>query len=207
MEHILPVYAPPWAEPLSVTTVIPNKDDAIDVLTHYLANDDFTLSTWFTDGSLMEGSAGGAAIWLVAEGEIEGLLQATVWAILLGAHHILVVSDSQAGLKAVLTTRPRAGQHRAVLYNCLVRTVLQSHPDLQIVNLWMPARIGTEGNELANDAAKAATLLPPPLLPILLTSCRAAASGISTALLPASFCTPHTPYSSALPLADISTVV
>jgi hypothetical protein len=35
-------------------------------------------------------------------------------------------------------------------------------PGLRITNLWTPAHIGTEGNEFADDAAKAATRLNPP---------------------------------------------
>ncbi|KAJ7829089.1 hypothetical protein B0H14DRAFT_3465924 [Mycena olivaceomarginata] len=54
MERIIPVYAPPWTEPLPVTTVMPSKEDAMDVLARYLTDDDFVYSTWFTDGSLMQ---------------------------------------------------------------------------------------------------------------------------------------------------------
>jgi hypothetical protein len=59
----------------------------------------------------------------VAEGDIEGILAATETALRGGAVHILVVSDSQAGLNAVLSTAPRAGQHRAIRYDKIVRAV------------------------------------------------------------------------------------
>ncbi|KAF7372263.1 reverse transcriptase [Mycena venus] len=77
-----------------------------------------------------------------------------------------------AGLKAVLSTRPRAGQFRTILYDKLVRAALAHLPSLRITNLWTPVHIGTIGNEFANDAAKAATRLqPPPSVPVSLTTC------------------------------------
>ncbi|KAJ7612275.1 hypothetical protein FB45DRAFT_676534, partial [Roridomyces roridus] len=93
----------------------------------------------------------------VAEGEIEGLLRATERAVNMGATHILVVSDSQAGLRGITSTMPRAGQFRAIQYDTLVRAALAAQPALRITNLWTPAHIGTTGNEFADDAAKAAT--------------------------------------------------
>ncbi|KAJ7896907.1 hypothetical protein B0H13DRAFT_2522226 [Mycena leptocephala] len=50
MESILPVYTPPWAEPLPVTTIISSKDKAVAVLQAMLADEGLRQSTWFTDG-------------------------------------------------------------------------------------------------------------------------------------------------------------
>jgi ribonuclease HI len=109
----------------------------------------------------------------VAEGEVEGLLRGTERALIGGADQILLVSDSQAGLKAILSTSPRAGQFRAIQYDSLVRAAMVTLPALHITNLWTPAHIGTVGNEFADDAAKAATLLaPPPSVPVSLTTCK-----------------------------------
>ncbi|KAJ6541480.1 hypothetical protein B0H19DRAFT_875633, partial [Mycena capillaripes] len=148
----------------------------------------------YTDGSLLEGLAGGAAVRVengqvceriliplgdgqVAEGEMEGILQATERALISDADHILIVSDSQAGLRGILSTAPRAGQSRAIQYDKTVRSAMARLPGLRITNLWTPAHIGTDGNELADDAAKAATrLLPPPTLPVSLTTCKRAVS-------------------------------
>jgi hypothetical protein len=80
-----------------------------------------------------------------------------------GASHILIVSDSQAGLKAILSTAPRAGQFRSIQYDRLVRAAVS----------WTPAHIGTTGNEFADDAAEAATRLPPSsAVPVSLTTCK-----------------------------------
>jgi hypothetical protein len=50
---------------------------------------------------------------------------------------------------------------------------METLPGLRITNLWTPAHIGTAGNEFADDAAKAATLLPPPSsVPVSLTTCK-----------------------------------
>ena len=93
MERIESVYSPPWAEPLPVSTIIPPKSNAVAILNEFLADPSFSASTWFTDSSLLEGSAGGAAVRMergivqerlliplgdgqVAEGEVEGLVEA-----------------------------------------------------------------------------------------------------------------------------------
>jgi ribonuclease HI len=197
LERILPVYAPLWSEPLPVTTIIPSKELAIRTLDRLLMDvSQYAGATWFTDGSLLAGSAGGAAVLVVngsvkdrillplgkgqvAEGEIEGLLRATERALIGGGDHILVVSDSQAGL----STSPQAGQFRAIQYDSLIRSVMTTLPALRITNLWTPAHIGTVGNELADDAAKAATLLPAPSsVPVSLTTCK---RGINIASLDA----------------------
>ncbi|KAJ7089131.1 hypothetical protein C8R44DRAFT_892507 [Mycena epipterygia] len=191
MERILPVYAAPWAEPLPVTTIIPSKEDAVAMLEQYLADPGFFHSTWFTDGSLLNGSAGGAAVRIedgavheriliplgdgqVAEGEVEGVLRATEHAVKgEECHEVLAVSDSRAGLQGIISTAPRSGQFRAIEYDVLVRSAMSRHPALSITNLWTPAHIGTMGNELADEAAKAATLLPPaPNKPVSLTTCK-----------------------------------
>ncbi|KAF8173855.1 hypothetical protein K438DRAFT_2050878 [Mycena galopus ATCC 62051] len=116
MELILLVYSAPWIESLPVSTIIPKKDQAVEILEALLADEGFAESTWFTDGSLLEGRAGGAAIRLmrgkqqelillplgegqVMEGEVEGLLWATKSVMAARHSRILVVSDSQAGLK------------------------------------------------------------------------------------------------------------
>ncbi|KAJ7836150.1 hypothetical protein B0H14DRAFT_3460887 [Mycena olivaceomarginata] len=98
----------------------------------------------------------------VAEGEIEGLLPGTERALADGADHILMVSDSQAGLRGILSTSPRGGQFHAIQYDKLICAATEKLPGLRITNLWTQAHIGTVGNEFADDAAKAATLLPPP---------------------------------------------
>jgi hypothetical protein len=94
LERILPVYAPLWIDPLPVTTIIPAKERAVEALNQLLSDSAYAGATWFTNGSLLAGAAGGAAVLVVdgvvrerlllplgkgqvAEGEIEGLLRAT----------------------------------------------------------------------------------------------------------------------------------
>jgi ribonuclease HI len=147
-------------------------------------------ATWFTDGSLLEGKAGGAAVRVeggreaasivvplgdgqVCEGEMEGLLAATSAALQAGQTHVLCVADSQAALRGILSTTPRSGQFRAILYDRIIRAALPVYLHLSILNLWTPAHIGTVGNELADVAAKEATTMDSdPLAFVSLTTVR-----------------------------------
>ncbi|KAJ7658892.1 hypothetical protein B0H17DRAFT_1145503 [Mycena rosella] len=65
MEPILPVYLPPWVSPLSITIIIPSKEAAVLLLSEFLADAEYAGSTWFTDGPLLLGSAGDAAVQVV----------------------------------------------------------------------------------------------------------------------------------------------
>ncbi|KAJ7932334.1 hypothetical protein B0H13DRAFT_1857161 [Mycena leptocephala] len=99
LEQILPVYAAPWNAPLPVTTIVLSKEDALKALAVALEDARWCQSMWFTDGSLLEGRAGGAAVRVeggremerivvplgrgqVCEGEMEGLVRGTTKAIL-----------------------------------------------------------------------------------------------------------------------------
>jgi ribonuclease HI len=102
----------------------------------------------------------------VCEGEMEGLVQAATRTPQDGHPHVLCVADSQAALRGILSTKPRSGQFRAIAYDRIICDALHSLPHLTILNLWTLAHIGTEGNELADVAAKEATTRepdPPPL--------------------------------------------
>ncbi|KAJ7170322.1 hypothetical protein C8R43DRAFT_1120750 [Mycena crocata] len=141
-------------------------------------------------GLLLDGSAGGAAIRIqdgivheeiliplgdgqVTEGEVDGVVSGTKCALSADELQILMVSDSQAGLKGIRSTLPRSGQFRVIKYDRMVSEAMERLPGLQITNLWTPAHIGTVGNEFADAAAKAATLLPPPpAIPVSLTTCK-----------------------------------
>ena len=190
MEPIFPMYAAPWTPPLPLTTIIPSKEEALEALRIALADDQRRGATWYTDGSLLDERAGGAAVRVengkerervliplgngqVCEGEMEGLLWATE-RVLSGDHdNILCVADSQAALRGITSTAPSSGQFRAIQLDTLIRRALPSCPHLAVLNLWTPAHIGTVGNELADAAAKEATNLEPdPSTFISLTSTR-----------------------------------
>jgi ribonuclease HI len=190
MEPIVHTYAAPWRDPLPVFTVILPKENALQALAMALSDERRRWATWFTDGSLLDGRAGGAAVRVengqemerivvplgngqVCEGEMEGLVQATSKALQDNRDCILCVADSQAALRGILSAAPRSGQFRAIQYDMLVRDALLSRPHLTILNLWTPAHIGTVGNELADLAAKEATSLDPdPNAFVSLTSVR-----------------------------------
>ncbi|KAJ7851175.1 hypothetical protein B0H14DRAFT_3451565 [Mycena olivaceomarginata] len=141
MEPIRPVYAAPWSRRLPITTVILPKDRALEALRLAMADGRRSSSTWFTDGSLLEGRAGGAAVRVergtererilvplgegqVCGGEMEGLVRATERAIENGHDNIMCVADSQAALRGILSTAPRSGQYRAIRYDTIVRHAL-----------------------------------------------------------------------------------
>ncbi|KAJ7057911.1 hypothetical protein C8F01DRAFT_1085765, partial [Mycena amicta] len=65
MELIRPVYSPPWTDALAVQTIIPTKDYAIATLNSLLASHSSSRDVWYTDGSLLDGIAGGAAVRIV----------------------------------------------------------------------------------------------------------------------------------------------
>ncbi|KAJ6556100.1 hypothetical protein B0H19DRAFT_1071231 [Mycena capillaripes] len=108
------------------------KDSALEVLDTARRDERRRRATWYTDGSLLEGRAGGAAVrveeggegerimvplgnWQVCEGEMEGLVRATERAIDSGESNILCVA-----LRGILSTAARSGQFHAVPYDILV---------------------------------------------------------------------------------------
>ncbi|KAJ7924306.1 hypothetical protein B0H13DRAFT_2580657 [Mycena leptocephala] len=206
MEPIFPIYAPPWADPLPVTTIIPEKGEAPNALSLALSDDRFKHTTWYTDGSLLDERAGGGAavrvegdrererivvplgdgqvydgemgglrlfFGLLVKKTVEILVRATASALQSGQANILCVVDSQAALQGITSTRPRSGQYRAMTYDRLVRMAQRLGPHLAILNLWTPAHVGTVGNEMADEAAKEATMMDTdPMTPISLTTTR-----------------------------------
>jgi ribonuclease HI len=80
----------------------------------------------------------------VAEREVEGLLNATERAIGSGYHRILIISDSQAALRGILSTAPRSGQFRTIGFDRLIRSALADTPHLRITNLWIPLPRGVK---------------------------------------------------------------
>ncbi|KAF8177786.1 hypothetical protein K438DRAFT_1978403 [Mycena galopus ATCC 62051] len=172
MEPIIPVFAAQWRETLPVQRVILAKDDTLEALDL----ERYDEATWFTDSSLLEDRAGGATVRVsrgavkesvlvplglgqICDGEMEGLVRATSRT-LKGDHAtILCISDSQAALRGITSTKPRSGQFCAVEYK-------------GGLGFKFP-HIGTEGKERADEAAKEATKSDvDPLVHVSLTTVR-----------------------------------
>ncbi|KAF7370530.1 hypothetical protein MSAN_00685100 [Mycena sanguinolenta] len=79
-----------------------------------------------------------------------------------GCPYIASDETLRGRLEARLAKPEAECQFRAIQYDKLIRAALLQSPAVRITNLWTPAHVGTFGNELAVDATKAATRLPPP---------------------------------------------
>jgi hypothetical protein len=74
LERIFPVYSPLWVEPLPFNTIIPWRTSALAVLKELQNDMRFTQATWYTDGSLLDGRASGAAVIVVSRKVMERIL-------------------------------------------------------------------------------------------------------------------------------------
>ncbi|KAI9042932.1 putative integral membrane protein Pth11-like [Aspergillus affinis] len=128
---------------------------------------------WYSDGSGFNGQVGGAAVSIragkvrkkylgaaadstVYVGELEGVKTALKWA---EATPITVFSDSQTAIQAVQNPGRPSGQYvlRAIYERIRTlrgRGLQQGDMELR----WIPAHIGVEGNERADEAAKRAAI-------------------------------------------------
>ncbi|KAJ7151295.1 hypothetical protein C8R43DRAFT_1107162 [Mycena crocata] len=164
------------ADPLPITTIIPSKEDVIAA---------WTSSSQIVASDPHPGSRTGCrrkreqiliplGPGQVAEGEVEGLLKGTGAALNSEAMHMSLRHPIHCPSGGSIPPRTPAflsgtvpcnatylPTYRAIEYDNLIRNATMRLPGLQIINLWTPAHIGTVGNELADTAAKAATLLPP----------------------------------------------
>jgi hypothetical protein len=111
MEPISSIYAPPWADP-SPFRLLPSRSRTPLRSSADISDPTYAKATWYSDGSLLAGAAGGAAVRVansrvcnrilvplgegqVAEGEVEGIVQATERALRSNADQTLIVTDSQ----------------------------------------------------------------------------------------------------------------
>ncbi|KAI9043120.1 uncharacterized protein KD926_004623 [Aspergillus affinis] len=107
-------------------------------------------------GKVRKKYLGAAADSTVYVGELEGVKMALKWA---EAAPITVFSDSQAAIQAVQNPGRPSGQYvlRAIYER--IRTLRGSGLQQEDIELrWIPAHIGIEGNERADEAAKRAAI-------------------------------------------------
>ncbi|KAI9035184.1 putative RNA-directed DNA polymerase from transposon X-element [Aspergillus affinis] len=159
----------PWELPLNY--VIEGADSAVQE--HDRICQESRRQIWYSDGSSFNGHVGGAAVSIragkvrkkylgaaadstVYVGELEGVKMALKWA---EAAPITVFSDSQAAIQAVQNPGRPSGQYvlRAIYER--IRTLRDSGLQQEDIELrWIPAHIGIEGNERADEAAKRAAI-------------------------------------------------
>ncbi len=118
----------------------------------------------------------------VFEGELVGLILGIHLASVYGRFpRISLFVDNQAAIKALQKPKARAGHHLVDTFYKQLEQMLRNRPRLAITIHWVPGHIDVEGNERADDEAKAAALgrssqpseLPPVLRRPLATSASA----------------------------------
>jgi ribonuclease HI len=164
LEERQPYIRPPWYSPPQIT-IDGTKEEAIKRLKEKTPD---TLRV-FTDGSGIDGRLGAAAATednatltsmgytddaQVYHAELVGVLNALHMLLTGNYRQALILSDSQAGLKAIVKANPSTAQN-------LLKSIYDAVDELtakgvQVKFQWVPAHKGIEGNEKADKAAKLA---------------------------------------------------
>lgn len=100
----------------------------------------------------------------VYDAEMRGLVEGALAAIPLAmrsqpeAHTIVFCADNQAAIDTILQTTGHPGQLHSTLFCQAVNEYLEANPRARVNLRWTPGHKGIRGNELADRAAKEATL-------------------------------------------------
>ncbi|GAA6025253.1 hypothetical protein JCM10207_006241 [Rhodosporidiobolus poonsookiae] len=181
VEPIIPLPLPPWEpEPAAHVVIAASKEEAR--LTHntLLAALPASHLVAYLDGSLLDGRAGAGVLLRAVLGEQEselergramGQYQSVYAAELEGARLALATSLPlvPAGFRAILlalnnqsvllqpfSPAPSAGQSLRLALRSLARHLNETNPECMLTLLWVPGHVGVDGNERADELAKAA---------------------------------------------------
>ena len=171
IERIRPWVAPPWRVPTKYR-IAENKDIALKE--HNEITKDTRLFIVYTDGSVINGKVGAAAVVLnlgiernlfigddtratVYAAELHGLMLATSIASQHLGHKtsLIIFTDNQAAITSSSEPGTQSGQ--GILQALAITLDLLRWRGIEVRVHWIPALIGVPGNEMADRAAKQAT--------------------------------------------------
>ncbi|GAA6019785.1 hypothetical protein JCM10207_003693, partial [Rhodosporidiobolus poonsookiae] len=188
VEPLVPHPLAPWAPQPRVSVVVaPSKEEAVEAHDRLVAALPADRVLAYTDGSLLEGSAGAGTLVLVrvagVEGEAErgrglGEQQSVYVAELEGARLALAAAapvlsstsvrsltlclDNQSVAAAPFSPAPTPGQFLRLALRARALELTTAYHNLQLTVVRVPGHVGVEGNERVDSLAKSAALRTEP---------------------------------------------
>ncbi|GAA6025607.1 hypothetical protein JCM10207_001484 [Rhodosporidiobolus poonsookiae] len=157
VEPLVPHPVAPWSPPPRVSfVVVPTKEEAVEVHDRLVDALPADRVLAYTDGSLLEGSAGAA---LAAAAPV---LASTP------VRSLTLCLDNQSVVGAPFSPAPTPGQFLRLTLRARALELTSAYCDLQLTILWVPGHVGVEGNERVDSLAKSAASRtePAPLAPL-----------------------------------------